>query len=121
MKNNFSQEITIAIILIGLLFLLINPLHVWMPDMMVMTLTVVLAAIFGLFATVIWKESAHDERENLHRMHADRAGFLAGSALLTAGIIFQNSTHSLDTWLVYTLGGMILIKIAVRIYNTFYH
>lgn len=121
MKNSFIQEIIVSLVLIMLLILLLNPFHFWMPDAFLMMMIVGLIVVFALFAGLIWKENARDERENLHRMLAGRIAFLAGSASLVIGIIFQSFKHELDFWLVFTLSVMILAKIIGLIYSKLNH
>ena len=112
MKNNiFAKETTIALILIVLLILFLNPFDLLMPPPFLSMLIIFLIAIFGIFAAVIWKEHARDEREQLHIMLAGRYAFLAGSTLLVIGIIIQSVQHRIDPWLIIALVGMILVKL----------
>ena len=116
MKNNLSQ-LGLALILIVLAVVLLNPTGTYMPSMMVVGLMASTLAAFALFAGVIVKESAGDEREVVHRMHAGRVAFLVGTLLLVLGIVIQAWTHSVDPWLVYTLVAMTLAKLGTRIYS----
>jgi len=116
MKNNFLQEILIAVFLIVLLVLFVNPFDFWMPDMLVMMMVTVLAVLYFIFAGFVWKEKARDERESMHKMLASRVSFLSGSLVLVLGVIVQSMTHSLDIWLVYALSVMLVAKIAGHIY-----
>ena len=75
------------------------------------------AVVFSLFALFVWREQARDEREEQHRQVAGRIGFLVGAGLLVAGIIIQSLRHSLDSWLLITLTGMIVGKLAGRWYS----
>ena len=117
MKNNFVKEVTIALILIVLTILLLNPFHFWMPEMMVMVMLVLTFVVFALYAIFIMQEKAQDEREIAHRMLSGRVAFLTGSTLLTVGILVQALSHSVDAWLVITLVAMVLSKIVARIYG----
>lgn len=116
MKNNFTKEIAVSLVLIVLTVLLLNPFHFWMPEMMVMVILGFTLVIFAIFASFILREQATDEREVMHRMLSGRIAFLTGSALLTLGIIVQSLDHTVDEWLVITLVIMILSKIVSRIY-----
>lgn len=111
------KEIGIAIILIILMLLLLNPLHFFMPSMMLTGLLLASILVFALFAVFILQEKVVDERENAHRMLSGRVAYLTGSTLLTVGIIFQSLSHAVDPWLFATLVIMIVSKIGVRIYT----
>lgn len=121
MKNNLLQEIGVSVVLIVLLILFLNPFYFWMPDILLMMMVLGLVVTFALFASFIWRENARDERESLHKMMAGRFAFLAGTAVLVAGIIVQSLKHELDFWLVLTLGVMILAKIIGLIYSRTKH
>jgi len=116
MKNNLKETI-VGTVLLALAVLLLNPLHFWMPDMMVMAMLGVMLAVFALFASFVLREKVEDEREAVHRMLSGRVAFLTGSALLTLGIVVQATTHEVDEWLVIALVAMVLSKIATRIYT----
>lgn len=118
MQNNFFQEIIIiSSILIILLILFLNPFNFWMPNALLVMMIVGLVVLFALFASFIWRENAHDERESLHRMMAGRIAFIAGSGALVLGIIMQSLQHNLDPWLLFILGVMVLAKISGLIYS----
>jgi len=86
-----------------------------------MMLLVGIVLLFGLFALFVWREKAEDEREIMHRMFADRIGFLAGSATLMLGIIIESLRHNLSDWLLIALGTMVLAKIFGSIYGKLKH
>lgn len=116
MKNNLKETIiTVALIVIAIL--LLNPLHFWMPDMMVIAMLAVTLGLFGLFASFILRENMVDERDGLHRTLAGRNAFLAGSSILTLGIVTQGYAHAVDPWLVIALIAMIIVKIGTRIWS----
>ncbi|TSC71555.1 MAG: Uncharacterized protein G01um101470_550 [Parcubacteria group bacterium Gr01-1014_70] len=117
MKNNLLQEIFVSLVLVVLLVLFLNPFGFWMPDALVMMMVLGLIVVFALFSGFIWKEQARDEREMLHRMLAGRIAYLVGTGMLVLGIIVQTVRHDLDSWLVLTLGAMILAKIFGIIYS----
>lgn len=116
MPNNISQ-FALALIMIVLSVVLLNPTGMYMPGMMVAALMASTLAAFALFAGVIFGESAGDERDVMHRMRAGRIAFLSGALLLVLGIVSEAWNHSVDPWLVYTLVGMILAKFCARIYT----
>lgn len=116
MRNNFL-EIVIAVCLIVLAVLLLNPFHFWMPDMMLMAVLAVALALFGVFASFVLRETAVDERDDLHRTVAGRNAFLVGSGVLTLGIVVQGYAHAVDPWLVVALVAMIGAKILTRAWS----
>lgn len=117
MKNNLFIEVVVSLALVALAILLLNPFHFWMPDMMVMTMLALTFVAFAALAVFVLRESAADEREETHKMLSGRFAFLAGSALLTLGLIIQSFSHRVDVWLVVALAGMVIAKIATRIYG----
>ena len=115
MGNN-TFELIVSLVLVALAVAVLNPMHAWMPDM---TLSLLLAGVFGIFcifAVFIMREGATDEREMLHRSLAGRVAFLIGSGVLVLGIIMEGSRHAVDNWLVLALVAMILGKIGTRVY-----
>ncbi len=116
MRNNLLETL-VAISLIVLAVLLLNPFHFWMPDMMVMGMLAIALGLFGVFASFILREKVSDEREGVHRTLAGRNAFLAGAGVLTLGIVVQGYTHSVDPWLVLTLVAMIVAKIVTRVWS----
>lgn len=113
MKNNLKETI-VTVALIAVAILLLNPFHFWMPDMMVMSMLAITLALFGIFASFILRERSVDEREDQHKSLAGRNAFLAGSGILTLGIVLQGYTHTVDPWLVFTLIGMVAVKLVTR-------
>ncbi len=116
MKNNLLETL-VAICLIVLAILLLNPFHFWMPDMVVMCMLAFALGLFGVFASFILRESRVDEREAVHRTLAGRNAFLAGAGVLTLAIVIQGYTHSVDPWLVVALVVMIVVKILTRVWS----
>lgn len=115
MTRNTYVELCIAAILLGLALLFLNPFEFWMPGMLPMLVLGLLIAVFGTFAAFVLREHAGDEREDAHRMRAGRVAFLAGSAVLIAGIATQGLTGSIDPWLVLALSTMVILKLGMRI------
>jgi hypothetical protein len=117
MKNKFVLEIIVSLALISLAVLLLNPLHFWMPNMLVIGMLAVGFVLFGILASFILREAAFDERDMVNRSLAGRNAFLIGAAVLMLGILIQGYTHTVDPWLVITLIAMILVKIGTRLWN----
>ncbi len=116
MKNHFISESILALGTVIALLLLINPGGWWMPDMFVMTVTCVAALLLFLFVSFIFRETAHDEREELHRYIAARLGYLGGVTVLMVMIVWQEFNHTQDEKLMYVLGAMLLMKVGGSIY-----
>ncbi len=116
MKNNIKETI-VTLGLIGIVVLLLNPFHFWMPDMMVLCMLAIALALFGIFASFILREGSIDEREDQHKSFAGRNAFLAGAGVLTLGIVVQGYTHTVDPWLVVALIVMVVTKIATRMWS----
>lgn len=111
-------ELIVAVALIGLLVLFVSPIDLLMP-MTTSTMSILLVAVlFLIFSSLVFREKARDERENILKMNAGRISFLTGSVIAVVGILYQSASHNIDPWLVYTLIGMILAKTAVRLYSS---
>ena len=112
MEKDTQNEIVVAVILIILILLFLNPLGLWMPDMLVNMMIAGVVILFVIFAGFVWKEKARDEREQLHKMIAGRFAYLAGVGVLVLGITVQGfTTPHVDPWLLIALLAMILGKI----------
>ena len=89
----------------------LDPFMVMMPESLVYGLLALLFVAFVAYALLVWRESAHDEREVMHRAFAGRVAYIAGSAALVLGIIYQaHYLHHVDAWLIGTLAIMTLAK-----------
>lgn len=112
-------EIIVALLLVGLLILFLSPIDLLMP-MTTGTMSILLVAVlFLVFSSLVFREKSRDERENFLKMNAGRLSFLSGSVIAVIGILYQSLTHNIDPWLVYTLIGMILTKTTTRLYSSF--
>lgn len=61
-----------------------------------------------------WRAS--DERELQHRYYANRAALIAGTALLSIGVLYQLFTHQLDYWLLIAVILINVVKIVSLLY-----
>ena len=121
-RNNFIQELAIAFGLLVLLGLFLNPFDLYMTDKTSMTVLGIFLILYLLFVVYFWRERTQDEREVFHALRTGRLSFFVGSAVLTMGIAYQMLTlHMVDPWLIYTLGAMVLSKVAGSIWNTKQH
>lgn len=78
-----------------------------------------LLALYVVLISLAGEGRAIDEREVHHRYLANRAALVAGTAFLSAAILYQLFHHNLDYWL---LGGLIiinLVKIISLIYSNY--
>ncbi len=117
MANNTFSEGAVSAILVILLVAIANPYHLWMPNMLHLTMLAITLVVFGLLAAFVLREGAVDERESTHRMLAGRTAFLTGTATLIAGIVYQSYFDILDIWLVLVLVVMVMAKITARFYS----
>ena len=109
MEEDTQNEIVIAVVLIILVLLFLNPFGLWMPDTIVYMMIAGVIVLFALFAGFVWKERVRDEREQLHKMIAGRIAYLAGMGVLVLGIAVQGFTSPhVDPWLLFALSAMIL-------------
>ncbi len=118
MRKAFWGEIIVSVLLVVLLLVFFKPSGapaMSMPGLM--TVSAGIIAAFALFAVFVWREAARDEREELHRLIANRAAFLASALVLIIGVIVQSFAHANDPWLVGALAAMILAKVAGLIYG----
>lgn len=120
-QNPFTYETTVSVILIVLIVLFLDPFMLWMPAEVVYMLVGALIVFFVLFAGLIWKERALDEREQLHKMIAGRVGYLIGTGVLVLGLIVQTFASHPDPWLVVALGAMVIGKLLGLLYSRSRH
>ena len=96
--------------------MLSDPFMLWMPAPAQMTALVAAAVFAALWAGFVAYEKSRDERELTHTMQAGRVAYLSGIAVLTLALVFQGFSHTIDPWVMYALGVMVVSKLAVRIY-----
>ncbi len=117
MKHASALEILATTVLIALVILLLNPGHLWMPlQVHVSALACVAVALF-VFALMVWREQAMDEREVAHRNFAGRIAYLSGVVIAVVGIMVQSMRHAVDIWLVITLLCMVIAKFLAFYYS----
>lgn len=115
MKRLLIQETIVAVVFIGALLLLLTHGNLSMLETYGMIICVGLVILFMVFAGLVWKEQAADERDQMHRDAAGRVSFLVGIGILVTGAIYQVFTSEVDPWIVWALVGMVGAKIASRI------
>lgn len=116
--SSFTSELIISLVLLILLGLFLSPSSMaLMPTTMGSMLIIIFILAFIVFANMVWKEKANDEREELHKLNAGRISFLVGTTILVIGVIIQTLNHNIDPWLFATLAGMVLAKATSRVYS----
>lgn len=111
MPTSLIHEVIIGGVLLIALLLCSATIGAWMPSMVQTVVLVGLLLVFTIFASFVWKERTHDERELLHRALAGRLAFLAGAITLMTAITVQALRHQVDHWLVATLAIMVIVKL----------
>ncbi len=115
--NTFKGELSVGLGLVALLYIIFNPWNLFMPGYIIMGFLIAAVVLYTAFAVFLWKENHGDEREEFHRLFADRIAYLAGSALLLIGIVAGELQHALDPWLVFALAIMVIAKVVGLIYS----
>jgi heme A synthase len=112
-----TKEIIVAVVLITLAVLVLNPMDLWMPDMAGMAIAAGFFVVFAVFAALVWRERPQDEREAVHQMAAGRIAYIAGTGILTLGVAVQAAMHMIDGWLIGALVAMVVAKISARAWH----
>jgi len=111
----------VGLAVLAALFLKMDPFHWFMPTEMQMLLLCLFAAALALYAGVVFREQAQDERESSHLYRASRWGYLVGVVALSVLIVVQDVLHRLDPWLLVILGAMVITKLAVWRWSQWRH
>jgi len=107
MQKNIFVPVTIIVLATAFL----DPFMVLMTESMVYGLLVLLFICFIAYASLLWRETANDEREIMLRAFAGRVAYITGSAVLVLGIIYQaHFIHHVDPFLVIALVSMTIAK-----------
>ena len=114
-------ESLLALAVLAVLFLKIDPFHWFMPTEIQMILLCFFAAAFALYAGVVFREQARDERESDHLYRASRWGYLVGVVTLSVIIVVQDVLHRLDPWMLIVLGAMVVTKLVVLRWSQWRH
>jgi len=114
-------ETLLALAVLAVLFLKADPFHWFMPTEVQMILLCVFAAAFALYAGVVFREQARDERDSDHLYKASRWGYLVGVVALSVIIVVQDVLHQLDPWMLVVLGLMVITKLVVWRWHQWRH
>jgi hypothetical protein len=90
-----------------------NPGSMGMQQMLGISAALVL---YVIAISLVGEGAVIDEREKSHRYSANRAGLIAGTIIISIGILYQLFTHQLDYWLLVGLITINLTKIISLIY-----
>jgi hypothetical protein len=107
------SESLVALAVLAVLFLKIDPFHWLMPNELQMLVLCLFAAALALYAGAVFREKAKDERESSHLYRASRWGYLVGLVSISILVVVRDIQHKLDPWLLGILGVMVIAKIVV--------
>ncbi len=112
-----KKDIVIPLLVIATATAFFDPLMYLMPSMMVSLVLGLLMISTLVYALVIFKEGARDEREVSLRAYADRLAALVGTLGLVILIMYQVLiVHHVDTSIIIILIAMIVTKYAAHVY-----
>lgn len=121
MKNKYTGEVIISILLIGLLICFIKPMDFFMPESLHPFMIPSLVVLFIVLVGLLWKETPGDEREQLHKLIASRFSYFGVVTVLIIGVIFQSFQGKIDPWLVIAICIMLIAKFLGLIYGNLKH
>jgi hypothetical protein len=81
----------------------------------------ILLVIYVVAMSLVGEGRTVDEREAAHRYFSNRSALIAGTIVLSVGVLYQLFTHKLDYWLLASLIGINLVKIITLIYSNYKH
>ncbi|QQS60319.1 hypothetical protein IPN41_04390 [Candidatus Falkowbacteria bacterium] len=104
-----------------LLFIVLFFVFLWYQNLNTMTMPMMIISCFLLVFYVITlslvgEGKQTDERESHHRYIANRGALLAGTIVISLGILYQLFNHQLDYWLLASLVVINLVKISSFLY-----
>lgn len=92
------------------------------PAAMSMQQMLSVSILLGLYVvgmSMVGEGKTEDERAIAHRYLANRAGLIAGTIVLSIGVLYQLFSHVLDPWLLAGLIAINLVKIITLIYANY--
>lgn len=112
-----KKDILVPIIVGVAALTFLDPFMYLMPSMMVSFVLGILMIATVVYALIIFKEGARDEREVSLRAFADRQAGLIGTVGLVLVIVYQVLVvHHVDTVVVVILLAMIVTKYLAHVY-----
>lgn len=118
--NNLMKLIKYYLALLVLLGLITGFLLKGDSDSMSMPQMISVSVFLGIYVvamSLIGEGKAEDERAMQHRYVSNRLALIAGTIILSAGVLIQLFNHNLDYWLLAGLIGINLTKIITLIYS----
>lgn len=119
--SEYKGEIMAGVVLIMLLLAVLNPFDFLMLDTAYMMFLGLFVVVLFAFLVLVWRSRATDERELAHQHAAAKISYTLGVNVLAIGIVVQTLSHTLDPWLAFALGVMVLGKIGATIYYKHKH
>ncbi len=114
MNKHIKKEILVAL---GLVVISFFCMFTTMPPMMYVGVHIIAVILFILFAIMIWRSKAQDERESMNKALSSDIAFTAGGVMLGIAMIYQISTDGhIDIWIMVTLATMILARVVSQIW-----
>lgn len=81
----------------------------------------VFLGIYVVAMSLVGEGKVTDERDLQHRYTSNRMALIAGTTIMSVGVLVQIFNHSLDYWLLAGLIAVNLIKILSLIYSNYRH
>ena len=81
----------------------------------------VLLGVYVVAMSLVGEGRLSDERELQHRYTSNRLALVAGTSVLSFGVLVQIFSHTLDYWLLAGLVAINLVKIISLIYSNYRH
>lgn len=94
------------------------------PDSMSMQQMISVSVLLGIYVvgmSLVGEGKTEDERDLQHRYKSNRLALLAGTIVLSIGVLVQLFSHNLDYWLLAGLIAINLTKIMSLIYSNYRH
>ncbi len=115
MTKRFVLECVVTGIVVALSVLLLNPFKFWMPSAAHLVSVAFLLASACAGGILVWRQSARDEREELHQLLEARAGYVASVVILVFAVVMQSFSHAVDPWLVISLVVIVAVRLGMAL------
>ncbi|OGE90321.1 MAG: hypothetical protein A3E29_04505 [Candidatus Doudnabacteria bacterium RIFCSPHIGHO2_12_FULL_48_16] len=80
-----------------------------------------LLGVYVVAISLVGEGKIIDERDMQHRYTSNRLALIAGTVILSIGVLVQLFNHALDYWLLAGLIAINLVKIVSLIYSNYRH
>jgi hypothetical protein len=81
----------------------------------------VFLGIYVVAMSLVGEGKIADERDMQHRYTSNRLALIAGTTVMSVGVLAQIFSHTLDYWLLAGLIAINLVKIVSLIYSNYRH